>query len=75
MADIGMPGFLLILIVALLLFGPKKLPELGHAFGRTIREFKSGMQGALSDDPVANPSVRANEAAEDHKQTNERLPD
>ena len=60
-------GFVLILIVALLLFGPSKLPELGKAFGRTLREFKNGakelmpdkeltIREALSDDEV-RPAV------------------
>lgn len=42
-------GFVLIVIVALLLFGPSKLPELGRAFGRTLREFKNGAKELLPD--------------------------
>jgi len=38
--SIGMPEIILILIVALLLFGPKKLPEIGKTIGRSIAEFK-----------------------------------
>ena len=41
---------ILIVIVALLLFGPSKLPELGRAFGKTLREFKSGTKDLLSSD-------------------------
>ncbi|MCX7839216.1 MAG: twin-arginine translocase TatA/TatE family subunit [Anaerolineae bacterium] len=37
---------LIILIVALLLFGPSKLPEIGKALGRTIREFQTGIKEA-----------------------------
>ncbi|MGA9175562.1 MAG: twin-arginine translocase TatA/TatE family subunit [Thermoactinomyces sp.] len=36
-------GWIFILVVALLLFGPKKLPELGQALGKTLREFRQGM--------------------------------
>ncbi|QTH42956.1 twin-arginine translocase TatA/TatE family subunit [Cohnella sp. LGH] len=42
-------GFILILIVALLLFGPSKLPELGRAVGRTLREFKNGAKELLPE--------------------------
>lgn len=37
---IGLPGLILILIVLLIMFGPNKLPELGRAFGNTLKEFK-----------------------------------
>jgi sec-independent protein translocase protein TatA len=36
-------GWIFILVVSLLLFGPKKLPELGQALGKTLREFRQGM--------------------------------
>lgn len=41
-SGIGTPGIILLVILALLLFGPNKLPELGRAVGRTFREFKEG---------------------------------
>jgi len=50
MGNIGMPGLILILLIALVLFGPKKLPELGRAFGRTLREFKEGTRELLKDE-------------------------
>ncbi|MFC4597690.1 twin-arginine translocase TatA/TatE family subunit [Cohnella hongkongensis] len=39
--NIGIGGLILILVIALIIFGPSKLPELGRAFGRTLSEFKS----------------------------------
>lgn len=50
MPNIGPTGLILIILVALLLFGPSKLPELGRAFGRTLREFKNGAKEILEDD-------------------------
>lgn len=41
-SNIGVPGLILILIIALVIFGPRKLPEIGSAFGRTLSEFKKG---------------------------------
>ncbi|PPA68446.1 twin-arginine translocase TatA/TatE family subunit [Jeotgalibacillus proteolyticus] len=48
-----MPGpmsLVIIAIVALLIFGPKKLPELGKAAGSTLREFKDATKGLADDD-------------------------
>jgi len=52
----GTVGILLIVLVGLLLFGPSKLPELGRAFGRTLREFKSGAKELITEETVARLS-------------------
>lgn len=49
-STIGVSGLILILVLALVLFGPKKLPELGRAFGHTLKEFKNATRGLTSDD-------------------------
>ncbi|WP_081415011.1 twin-arginine translocase TatA/TatE family subunit [Ectobacillus panaciterrae] len=49
MPNIGFPGLILILLIALIVFGPKKLPEIGKAFGETLKEFKKSTKD-LSDD-------------------------
>ncbi|SOC43567.1 twin-arginine translocase TatA/TatE family subunit [Ureibacillus acetophenoni] len=54
---------IIIAIVALLIFGPKKLPELGRAVGTTLREFKKGTKGLIDDeDDTKKPVI-------DHKNT------
>jgi sec-independent protein translocase protein TatA len=53
---IGAPGIILLVILALLLFGPNKLPELGRAVGRTFREFKEGARDIISDTEPAKKS-------------------
>ncbi|MDQ0221296.1 twin-arginine translocase TatA/TatE family subunit [Peribacillus cavernae] len=40
MMNIGVPGLILIVILALIIFGPAKLPQLGSAIGQTLKEFK-----------------------------------
>lgn len=49
MNNIGFPGLIVILVIALIVFGPKKLPEIGRAFGETLREFKKSTNGLVSE--------------------------
>jgi len=42
--SLGLPELLLILAIALLVFGPKKLPEVGRSLGRAMREFKKSTE-------------------------------
>jgi len=72
LAGIGMGEVIVILLLALVLFGPKKLPEIGRSIGKGIREFKKGTTGLLDglsadiDRPVTTPTrvVRKLEPAE-----------
>jgi sec-independent protein translocase protein TatA len=50
LSNIGVPGLILIVILALIVFGPSKLPEVGRAFGTTLREFKSSAKDLMSDE-------------------------
>jgi sec-independent protein translocase protein TatA len=50
MGNIGVGGLILILVVALIVFGPSKLPEIGRAFGSSLREFRNAAQDIVSED-------------------------
>ena len=43
--NIGLPEILVVLVIALIIFGPKRLPELGKSLGKGIREFRSSISG------------------------------
>ncbi|MBS4218618.1 twin-arginine translocase TatA/TatE family subunit [Bacillus sp. FJAT-49711] len=51
--SIGIPGLIIILIITLIVFGPKKLPEIGAAFGKTLSEFKKSANEIMSSDEAA----------------------
>ncbi|WP_163538348.1 twin-arginine translocase TatA/TatE family subunit [Gracilibacillus sp. YIM 98692] len=48
--NIGIPGLILVLVIALVIFGPSKLPEIGRAFGNTLKEFKKSTNDLMSSD-------------------------
>ena len=50
LSNIGIPGLILILVLALIIFGPSKLPEIGKAFGKSLREFKNATKGMMDED-------------------------
>jgi sec-independent protein translocase protein TatA len=56
MFGIGPTELIVVLVVALLIFGPKRLPDLGRSLGRGIREFKESVTGADRDE-LANADV------------------
>ncbi len=64
--DLGPPEIIIILLLALLLFGAKRLPEIGRGLGKGIREFKGGVKGladdvkvGMEDDAKSAPAPRA----------------
>jgi len=74
MGGIGATGIILLVLVALLLFGPNKLPELGRAVGRTLREFKSGAREIMDEDDNSKKRVDVSQTEKNEKD-NKRLPD
>lgn len=56
--NLGFPEILLILVIALLVFGPKKLPEIGKSLGKSFREFRRGTSGIMDEiNREASPPV------------------
>jgi sec-independent protein translocase protein TatA len=62
---IGMPELIVLGLVLLLIFGPKRLPEMGRSLGRGMREFKDSVSKDGSHDSLAIPEelTREREAA------------
>lgn len=73
MFNFGMPELFLVFVVALLVFGPRKLPEIGKMMGKAMREFKKAaddFQQAVNQEP---PEEIVKEAEEKLKANEERL--
>lgn len=66
LSNIGWSGLILILVALLLVFGPSKLPEIGKAFGKSLREFKDATRGMMDD---ASDNGRANKPVAQTVQT------
>jgi len=54
--NLGIGQIALLIVLALVLFGPKRLPELGRAVGNAIREFKSALNGVMSTEKKSEES-------------------
>jgi sec-independent protein translocase protein TatA len=61
---IGVWEILILLLVALLVFGPKRLPEMGRSLGRGMREFKDSISGKGDDEDRAELPASREEPAE-----------
>ncbi|MEK3721512.1 twin-arginine translocase TatA/TatE family subunit [Paenibacillus sp. FSL H8-0034] len=59
--NIGVSGLVLILAIALIVFGPSKLPQLGRAFGDTLREFRNSTRSIVEDEESADKASIKNE--------------
>lgn len=62
--NIGVTGLILILVIALIIFGPSKLPELGRAFGRTLSEFKTATKELMDGDKDKKDQAGDGDAAQ-----------
>jgi sec-independent protein translocase protein TatA len=53
MSNIGLPEIAIVLLIVLVIFGPKRLPQLGRSLGSGMREFKDAVTGNRKDDDDA----------------------
>lgn len=65
--NIGIPELIIILIIALIIFGPKKLPDIGRAIGKALQEFKKGskeIKDELTKDELTKEELTKEEEEE-----------
>jgi len=67
------PELIIILVVALLIFGPKKLPEMGSAIGKSIKEFQKGMR-ELSSPKEAKEEEESEPMADSRETISREIP-
>jgi sec-independent protein translocase protein TatA len=68
LSNIGIPGLIIVLVIALIVFGPSKLPEIGRAFGRTLTEFKTATNDLMSGDKKEKEEEKTGLATVEKKQ-------
>jgi sec-independent protein translocase protein TatA len=77
---IGMPELIIILVIILVLFGPKRLPQLGKSLGKTVKSLRDGMDGKEEIEgtdesvPAAPPKAPEQAEAEAAKKEPEKAP-
>lgn len=64
MFGLGLPELLLILVIGLIFFGPGKLPDIGSALGKSMREFKQAVNGVEAEAQKAEQEITAAVAAD-----------
>ena len=70
MPNIGPLEIAIVLIVALIILGPKKLPDMGRSLGKGMREFKGAISGDNNDhDDDESPALAKAQAKDDHAET------
>lgn len=59
--DIGAPGVIVLVLAALLIFGPKRLPELGESIGKMFTSFKNSISGLTDDESSSDKNENEKE--------------
>ena len=63
MPNIGLPEIIIVLVIALVIFGPKRLPELGRSLGNGMREFKDSISGKSDEEEKLEQTKRELESS------------
>lgn len=72
--SIGWQELAIVLVIVLILFGPKRLPQLGKMFGKTMRNVREGMEGKLEDeDPEKLQAAEDTEAKSSKSKVEEEV--
>jgi sec-independent protein translocase protein TatA len=69
---LGVPELIIILVIVLLVLGPKRLPSLGRQLGGGMREFKDGIQGKGKDDDAVDETPERAELTQASARDDER---
>jgi len=62
-SQVGPMEIILVLVIALIVLGPKRLPEAGRSIGKGMREFKDSLSGATKDEDAELTAAREREVA------------
>lgn len=65
LGSLGFPELLVILFVVLLLFGPKRLPEVSRGLGKAVRDFRKGLESGLEEVEASTRAARQPEPDQD----------
>jgi sec-independent protein translocase protein TatA len=59
MPNVGPMELIVIFVIALIVLGPKRLPEVGKSLGKGMREFKESLQGESERDDDERPAIKS----------------
>ena len=74
LGGIGAPELVVILIIVLVLFGPKRLPQLGSSLGKTVKNIREGMESEDAEDDVEDVEYEDDEDEDDEDEEPEEEP-